>query len=47
MALKLAHIVNPVVVSQSSDLFVAQPITFQTMIEARRRKLRRRWRLRC
>ncbi|NES69171.1 MAG: hypothetical protein F6K24_30060 [Okeania sp. SIO2D1] len=29
--LKLAHIVNPVIVTDSSDLFVAQPITFATM----------------
>lgn len=32
---KLAHIVNPVVVGRSSDLFLAQPITFQTMKAAR------------
>ena len=31
MTLKLAHIINPVVVKESSDLFIAQPITFQTM----------------
>ena len=29
--LKLAHIINPVIVKESSDLFIAQPITFQTM----------------
>lgn len=29
--LKIAHIINPVVVNESSDLFVAQPITFETM----------------
>jgi hypothetical protein len=28
---QLAHIVNPVQVSESSDLYVAQPITFETM----------------
>ena len=28
---KIAHIVNPVIVPQSSDLYVAQPITFETM----------------
>ena len=28
---KLAHIVNPVAVDESSDLFVAQPVTFETM----------------
>lgn len=33
---KLAHIVNPVVVGPSSDLFFAQPITFETMKAARR-----------
>ena len=32
----LAHIVNPVVVAESSDLFVAQPITFATMEIAQR-----------
>ncbi|MEM8777651.1 MAG: hypothetical protein AAGF26_02020 [Cyanobacteria bacterium P01_G01_bin.49] len=33
--LKIAHIVNPVVVNESSDLFVAQPITFKTMLSAK------------
>lgn len=33
---KLAHIVNPVLVDESSDLAVAQPITFETMRSARR-----------
>ncbi|NUO84187.1 hypothetical protein HUU05_29290 [candidate division KSB1 bacterium] len=28
---RIAHIVNPVIVAPSSDLFVAQPITFETM----------------
>lgn len=32
---KIAHIINPVIVSESSDLFVAQPITFETMKTAR------------
>jgi hypothetical protein len=32
---KLAHIVNPVLVGESSDLFYAQPITFATMKAAR------------
>lgn len=32
---QLAHIVNPVFVAPSSDLFVAQPITFETMRIAR------------
>ena len=32
---RLAHIVNPVLVNPSSDLFVAQPITFETMRVAR------------
>ena len=31
---KIAHIVNPVLVDNSSDLFVAQPITFETMRSA-------------
>jgi hypothetical protein len=30
----MAHIVNPVLVDESSDLFVAQPITFETMRSA-------------
>lgn len=29
--MKLAHIINPVAVQESSDLFIAQPITFETM----------------
>ena len=33
--LSFAHIVNPVIVSESSDLFLAQPITFETMRRAR------------
>ncbi len=32
---KIAHIINPVVVEKSSDLFYAQPITIKSMIEAR------------
>ncbi len=28
---KLAHIINPVAVKESSDLFIAQPITFESM----------------
>lgn len=28
---KLAHIINPVIVKESSDLFIAQPITFATL----------------
>jgi hypothetical protein len=28
---KIAHIVNPVLVDDSSDLFLAQPVTFETM----------------
>jgi hypothetical protein len=31
----LAHIVNPVIVGESSDLLIAQPITFETMRIAR------------
>ena len=33
--LKIAHIIHPVVVNPSSDLVVAQPITFETMRIAR------------
>jgi len=33
---KFAHIVNPVIVAEESDLFVAQPVTFQTMRIAQR-----------
>lgn len=33
--MKLAHIVNPVAVSPTSDLFVAQPVTFESMRIAR------------
>lgn len=33
---QLAHIVNPVLVDESSDLAIAQPITFETMQAARR-----------
>lgn len=33
--LKIAHIVNPVKVTEQSDLFVAQPITFETMKRAK------------
>ncbi len=32
---KIGHIVNPVIVSKSSDLHVAQPITFESMRVAR------------
>jgi hypothetical protein len=31
----IAHIINPVDVGVSSDLFIAQPITFETMRVAR------------
>ena len=33
--LKLTHIINPVKVSETSDLFVAQPVTFETMRRAK------------
>lgn len=33
--IRIAHIVNPVLVSESSDLYVAQPITFESMLRAR------------
>jgi hypothetical protein len=33
--MKIAHIINPVKVSDKSDLFIAQPITFETMKNAK------------
>ena len=33
--MKIAHIINPVDVLESSDLFVAQPVTFETMRRAK------------
>ncbi|NJL21246.1 MAG: hypothetical protein HC895_11150 [Leptolyngbyaceae cyanobacterium SM1_3_5] len=33
--IQLAHIINPVIVPPSSDLYIAQPITFETMRIAR------------
>jgi hypothetical protein len=33
--LKIAHIINPLIVDESSDLYVAQPITFETMKRAK------------
>ena len=33
--LTLGHVINPVIVSKSSVLFIAQPITFETMKRAR------------
>ena len=32
---KIAHIINPVAVGDSSDLSIAQPVTFQTMLTAK------------
>lgn len=32
---RIAHIINPVVVSPKSDLYIAQPITFASMLRAR------------
>ena len=34
--MKFAHIVNPVKVPESSDLYVAQPVTFRSMLSAKR-----------
>jgi hypothetical protein len=34
--MKIAHIINPVNVTESSDLFIAQPITFETMRRAKK-----------
>ena len=33
--INIAHIINPVIVNNSSDLFIAQPITFETMRAAK------------
>ncbi len=33
--LRIAHIINPVIVPESSDLFLAQPVTFSSMKRAR------------
>jgi hypothetical protein len=33
---KIAHLINPCVVSEASDLFVAQPITFESLRRARK-----------
>ncbi len=33
--MKIAHIVNPVNVTEKSDLFIAQPVTFETMRRAK------------
>lgn len=32
---KIAHIINPVIVKEASDLYAAQPVTFETMRRAR------------
>lgn len=32
---KLAHIINPVVVNEGSDLYIAQPVTFESIRKAR------------
>lgn len=34
--MKIAHIINPVNVTEKSDLFIAQPITFETMRRAKK-----------
>lgn len=33
--MKIAHIINPVKVNENSDLFYAQPITFESMLQAK------------
>jgi len=33
--LRIAHIISPVIVDKTSDLFIAQPITFETMLLAK------------
>ncbi|CAH1552848.1 glycosyltransferase [Vibrio rotiferianus] len=35
--MKIKHIINPVVVPQTSDLFIAQPVTFESMLTAKRK----------
>ncbi len=35
--MKIAHIINPVKVGEASDLYIAQPITFETMRRAERK----------
>lgn len=35
MQFKIAHIINPVKVSKSSDLYIAQPVTFESMRRAK------------
>jgi glycosyltransferase involved in cell wall biosynthesis len=35
--IKIAHIINPVIVNESSDLHIAQPITFDTMKAAQQK----------
>ncbi len=37
--IRVAHIINPVKVNEKSDLFVAQPITFETMLRAKQQSL--------
>ncbi len=34
--MKIAHIINPVNVTETSDLFIAQPVTFETMRRAKK-----------
>ena len=34
-SMRMTHIINPVKVTESSDLFVAQPVTFETMRRAK------------
>lgn len=36
MSISLAHVINPVKAPETSDLFVAQPITFETMRRAKK-----------
>ena len=32
---KISHIINPVKVNENSDLFLAQPLTFKSMLNAK------------
>lgn len=38
--MKLAHIINPVIVNESSDLYHAQPMTFKSMHKAKEKSLK-------
>lgn len=39
--MKIAHIINPLIAKETSDLFHAQPMTFKSMIEAKQYALKK------